>query len=98
MQEYDYTQELINKWTACGHLAGVAEQDRVKVAQRLEAAFRRSLGQHGEFDALGKELQSLRREGYFGPQQRTNEQRMPQVRQRKVRSRMHRVRDTVRYG
>lgn len=68
MEQYDYTEELINKWTS--HLTGVKEQDLTKVAQRLEAAHRRSLGQRGDQRALERELQLLHREGFFGRQRR----------------------------
>jgi len=66
MEQDDYTIELINKWTATGHLINVKEQEQTLVAQRLEAAYRRTLGQKGDSGAFERELQSLRREGFFG--------------------------------
>jgi len=66
MEQEDYSKELIAKWTNTGHLLGIKEQDQTQVAQRLEAAYRRTLGQRADFGALEKELQSLRREGFFG--------------------------------
>lgn len=70
MEQYDYTAELITKWTSLGYLTGVKEPDLTKVAQRLEAAHRRSFGQRGDSGALDKELQQLRREGFFGKPRR----------------------------
>ena len=61
----DYTVELIEKWKAIGHLTHVKEKDQVLVAQRLEAAHRRTFGEHANFDALKNELKSLSREGFF---------------------------------
>lgn len=66
MEQYDYTAELVAKWTDLGYLGSIKEQDRTKVAQRLEAAHRRSLGAHGDFQALQREVNNLRREGYYG--------------------------------
>lgn len=62
-QDNDYVNELLNKWMPT--MFGVREQDRTKVAQRLEAAHRRSLGQRGDAQAVQRELNILRREGYF---------------------------------
>lgn len=70
MEQYDYASELVSKWTSLGHLQGVKEQDRTRVAQRLEAAHRRSLGQRGDHHALERELQQLQREGFFGRHRR----------------------------
>lgn len=63
MEQYDYANELLAKWLPT--MIGVREQDQTKVAQRLEAAHRRSLGPRGDFQALQKEMNILRREGYF---------------------------------
>ena len=65
-EQDDYTSELIAKWTGTGHLAGVKEHDQTKVAQRLEAAHRQTLGPRANFLALDNELQRLRQEGFFG--------------------------------
>jgi hypothetical protein len=63
-QQEDYVIELLNKWAT--NLVGVQEHNKTRAAQRLEAAFRRSLGQRGDFQAVSKELIALRQEGFFG--------------------------------
>lgn len=65
-EQYDYSAELVHKWTATGHLQNVKEDDKTRVAARLEAAYRRTLGQRPDFSALEKELSALMREGLFG--------------------------------
>jgi hypothetical protein len=65
MKQDDYTSELIAKWQRTGYLNGVKEQDLVQVAQRLEAAYRRSMGRCGDFQAVNKEIEALRREGFY---------------------------------
>lgn len=75
MDPYDYSTELVSKWENSGHLCNVAEQDRIKVAQRLEAAHRRSLGQRGDSNAIESELYRLKKEGYVAspvPELRNN--------------------------
>lgn len=67
MQQEDYTSELITKWSLTGHLVGVQELDQVKVAQRLEAAYRRSMGPRGDIHAINREMEALRREGFYRP-------------------------------
>lgn len=73
MEQYDYSTELVSKWTQSGYLTGVSNDDLTRVAQRLEAAYRRTLGQSGDDGAVHKEITSLRREGYYGrPQRQVN--------------------------
>jgi len=60
----DYTLELVSRWAT--ELAHVAKKDKVKVAQRLEYAHRRTLGPNGDRDALDKELADLMWQGLLG--------------------------------
>lgn len=65
MEQQDYSIEMIEKWASSGHLSNVMEMNRLHVAQRLEAAHRRSLGFNGDSAALLKEMNQLEREGYI---------------------------------
>lgn len=76
--EQDYASELVSKWEQMGRLVGVKEQDRTLVAQRLEAAWRRTLGQQADPQALDREVRFLTQDGLFGGQQ-THELQMAKV-------------------
>lgn len=85
-QEEDYTTELLTKWAVTGHLVNVGDSDQVAVAQRLEAAHRRSLGPRGDVSALCDEMNKLRREGYIKASE-GHDPRLRQVRRTGARDR-----------
>lgn len=73
-----YSDELLAKWAS--DLVNVLEQNKIHVAQRLEAAYRRSLGPNADREAVQKEMNSLQREGYFRTQSMQDERKDIHVR------------------
>ena len=65
MENNDYSLEVIKKWTDAGYLYSVKKEHLLHVAMRLETAYRRTLGSHKDNNAIDRELDSLRREGFF---------------------------------
>lgn len=61
-----YQNELLAKWSSS--LLNVHDIAKLHVAQRLEAAYRRTLGSNGDQQALQNEMNVLDKEGYFRKQ------------------------------
>ena len=81
-----YASELLAKWAPS--LVSVLEDNKIHVAQRLEAAYRRTLGSRGDSCAVQKEVHSLQREGYFRTE---NERKFTYVKKRPSRKSRYRT-------